>query len=285
MRTPIAHALAYPKRMMTPSGAPRSREARAAHLRSARSRALSGAAHRPPRLAKRGGRTYYSQLRPMRSAWRPFLAGAHRLFSISSASSKETLDILAPQRLDSLEGRVRARRDGTPYRCRHSRRLERGPIPSPPVPHEARPSFPSQPAGSRIWHSSTAITGYFIPFVIILTLLVFVHEMGHFLIARRNGVKVETFSIGFGPELFGWTSKSGTRWKISALPLGGYVKMFGDTDAASNRHRRQPVDDAGGGRRSPSITKPRRPNRAANRRRRAPSPTSCSPSCCCPSST
>jgi regulator of sigma E protease len=77
------------------------------------------------------------------------------------------------------------------------------------------------------------ITGYFIPFVIILTLLVFVHEMGHFLIARRNGVKVETFSIGFGPELFGWTSKSGTRWKISALPLGGYVKMFGDTDAAS----------------------------------------------------
>src|SRR5258708_1935106 len=77
------------------------------------------------------------------------------------------------------------------------------------------------------------IGNYAFPFLGILTVLVFVHEMGHFLIARRNGVKVEIFSIGFGPELFGWTSKSGTRWKISALPLGGYVKMFGDTDAAS----------------------------------------------------
>src|SRR5258706_15928348 len=77
------------------------------------------------------------------------------------------------------------------------------------------------------------ITGYFIPFVIILTLLVFVHELGHFLIARRNGVRVETFSIGFGPELLGWNDRTGTRWKISALPLGGYVKMFGDSDASS----------------------------------------------------
>ena len=89
------------------------------------------------------------------------------------------------------------------------------------------------------------IGNYFIPFVIILTLLVFVHEMGHFLIARRNGVKVETFSIGFGPELFGWTAKSGTRWKISALPLGGYVKMFGDTDAAStNIDDNRPMSEA-----------------------------------------
>ena len=85
------------------------------------------------------------------------------------------------------------------------------------------------------------ITGYFLPFVIILTLLVFVHEMGHFLIARRNGVKVEVFSIGFGPELFGWTARSGTRWKISALPLGGYVKMFGDTDAASSGADERPM--------------------------------------------
>src|SRR5581483_6356248 len=80
-----------------------------------------------------------------------------------------------------------------------------------------------------------------LPFVIILTLLVFVHEMGHFLIARRNGVKVEVFSIGFGPELFGWTAKSGTRWKISSLPLGGYVKMFGDTDAASTTADERPM--------------------------------------------
>jgi regulator of sigma E protease len=79
----------------------------------------------------------------------------------------------------------------------------------------------------------TASAGYVVPFVVILTILVFVHEMGHFLVARRNGVRVDVFSIGFGPELFGFTAKSGTRWKISAIPLGGYVKMFGDMDAAS----------------------------------------------------
>src|SRR5258708_31452009 len=74
---------------------------------------------------------------------------------------------------------------------------------------------------------------YGIPFIVILTLLVFVHELGHYLIARRNGVRVDVFSIGFGPELFGWTAKSGTRWKFSAIPLGGYVKMFGGSDVAS----------------------------------------------------
>ncbi len=72
-----------------------------------------------------------------------------------------------------------------------------------------------------------------VPFLIILTVLVFVHEMGHFLIARYNGVRVEVFSIGFGPEIFGWTDKAKTRWKFSAVPLGGYVKMFGDANAAS----------------------------------------------------
>ena len=81
--------------------------------------------------------------------------------------------------------------------------------------------------------SIDVVTSYGIPFIIILTLLVFVHELGHYLIARRNGVRVEVFSIGFGPELFGWTAKSGTRWKFSAIPLGGYVKMFGDSDVAS----------------------------------------------------
>ena len=74
-----------------------------------------------------------------------------------------------------------------------------------------------------------------IPFLIILTVLVFVHEMGHYLIARKNGVKVEIFSIGFGSELFGWTDKIGTRWKVCAIPLGGYVKMFGDADPSSSR--------------------------------------------------
>jgi regulator of sigma E protease len=70
-------------------------------------------------------------------------------------------------------------------------------------------------------------------FLIILTLLVFVHEFGHYLIARWNGVRVEVFSIGFGPELFGRRDRAGTHWKFSAIPLGGYVKMLGDSDAAS----------------------------------------------------
>jgi regulator of sigma E protease len=70
-------------------------------------------------------------------------------------------------------------------------------------------------------------------FLLVLTVLVFVHELGHYLIARYNGVKIEVFSIGFGPELFGWWDRSGTRWKFSTIPLGGYVKMFGDSDASS----------------------------------------------------
>jgi regulator of sigma E protease len=70
-------------------------------------------------------------------------------------------------------------------------------------------------------------------FVIILTVLVFVHEFGHYIIARWNRVRIEVFSIGFGPELFGWWDRAGTRWKFSAIPLGGYVKMFGDNDASS----------------------------------------------------
>jgi regulator of sigma E protease len=74
---------------------------------------------------------------------------------------------------------------------------------------------------------------YIVPFLIILTVLVFVHEFGHFLIARWNGVRVEVFSIGFGPEVFGWWDRTGTRWKFSTIPLGGYVKMFGDSDASS----------------------------------------------------
>src|ERR1700760_510835 len=70
-------------------------------------------------------------------------------------------------------------------------------------------------------------------FVVILTVLVFVHEFGHYIIARWNRVRIEVFSIGFGPELFGWWDRAGTRWKFSVIPLGGYVKMFGDSDASS----------------------------------------------------
>jgi len=72
-----------------------------------------------------------------------------------------------------------------------------------------------------------AIPHYGFWFLALLTVLVFVHEYGHYIIARWCGVRVEVFSVGFGPELIGWTDGHGTRWKISAIPLGGYVKMFG----------------------------------------------------------
>jgi regulator of sigma E protease len=79
-------------------------------------------------------------------------------------------------------------------------------------------------------------TTYLPYFVLVLTLLVFVHEFGHYWVARRFGIHAEVFSIGFGPELIGWTDRNGTRWKVSAVPLGGYVKFLGDSDAASATH-------------------------------------------------
>ena len=80
-------------------------------------------------------------------------------------------------------------------------------------------------------------------FLFVITLVVFVHELGHFLVARWCGVSVETFSIGFGREIIGFTDRKGTRWKISWLPLGGYVKFFGDADASS-RPDRQKLEQA-----------------------------------------
>src|SRR5277367_968558 len=77
------------------------------------------------------------------------------------------------------------------------------------------------------------IIGYVVPFLFVLTIVVFFHELGHFLVARWAGVKVLTFSLGFGPELIGFNDRHGTRWKISAVPLGGYVKFFGDDSEAS----------------------------------------------------
>lgn len=76
--------------------------------------------------------------------------------------------------------------------------------------------------------------GYIVPFLFVLAIVIFVHEMGHFLVGRWCGVGVQTFSIGFGPEVFGWTDKHGTRWKLSAVPLGGYVKFAGDAGVSSN---------------------------------------------------
>src|SRR6201994_5145827 len=78
-----------------------------------------------------------------------------------------------------------------------------------------------------------AWTGWSIPFLFGLSVVVFFHELGHFLVARWCGVRVLTFSVGFGPELLGFNDRHGTRWKISAVPLGGFVKFFGDENAAS----------------------------------------------------
>ena len=80
-------------------------------------------------------------------------------------------------------------------------------------------------------------------FIIALSVVVFVHELGHFVIARWNNVRCESFSIGFGPELIGFTDRHGTRWKFSLIPLGGYVKMFGETDTANPGAGNQDTED------------------------------------------
>ena len=91
--------------------------------------------------------------------------------------------------------------------------------------------------GSNLFQSLGALggnyTNWIIPFLFTLTVIVFFHELGHFLVARLCGIRVLVFSIGFGPELIGFNDRSGTRWKISAVPLGGYVKFFGDENEAS----------------------------------------------------
>lgn len=86
---------------------------------------------------------------------------------------------------------------------------------------------------SSFIHRFSDGTYYFLSFSLIISVIVFIHEYGHYIVAKMCGVKVESFSIGFGPEIFGFNDKSGTRWKLSAFPLGGYVKMLGDSNAAS----------------------------------------------------
>ena len=78
-----------------------------------------------------------------------------------------------------------------------------------------------------------SLTHHLWSFVVVLSAIVFVHEFGHYIVAKWCGVKIVAFSIGFGPEVFGFTDKSGTRWKFSILPLGGYVKMYGDASEVS----------------------------------------------------
>ncbi len=77
------------------------------------------------------------------------------------------------------------------------------------------------------------ILSYLIPFLILIMVVVFIHEYGHYYFAKKYGVGVTDFSIGFGKEIFGWNDKSGTRWKLCWIPLGGYVKFFGDRNVFS----------------------------------------------------
>ncbi len=91
---------------------------------------------------------------------------------------------------------------------------------------------------------ASLFTTYLPYFILVLTLLVFVHEFGHYWVARRFGIHAEVFSIGFGPEIVGWTDRNGTRWKISAIPLGGYVKFLGDNDETSATPSDKPLSPA-----------------------------------------
>ncbi len=84
---------------------------------------------------------------------------------------------------------------------------------------------------------------YVVPFLVVLGVLVFVHEFGHYLVAKLCGVKVAEFSIGFGKQLWGKADKSGTLWKISAIPLGGYCKFLGDDDASSSTNKASELSD------------------------------------------
>jgi regulator of sigma E protease len=90
---------------------------------------------------------------------------------------------------------------------------------------------------SWLGNLGSSAAGYIIPFLFVLTIVVFFHEFGHFLVARWCGVKVKVFSVGFGPELVGLTDRKGTRWRVSAIPLGGYVRFLGDDNEASAADR------------------------------------------------
>ena len=83
---------------------------------------------------------------------------------------------------------------------------------------------------------------YLIPFLILITVVVFIHEYGHYYFAKKYGVGITDFSIGFGKEIFGWNDKSGTRWKICWIPLGGYVKFFGDRNVFSQSEQQEIIN-------------------------------------------
>ena len=129
-------------------------------------------------------------------------------------------------------------------------------------------------------------------FLVVLTIVVFVHEFGHFIVARWCGVTVKTFSIGFGKEIFGFTDRKGTRWRFAWIPLGGYVKFVDDENAASqpSAGRARPHDRGGARRRLPEqaavAARGRRRRRPDGKfhfgdnglRRRQRRPSACAPS-------
>ena len=84
---------------------------------------------------------------------------------------------------------------------------------------------------------------YILPFIALIVVVVFIHEYGHYYFAKRYGVGVTDFSIGFGKEMFGWNDKSGTRWKVCAIPLGGYVKFFGDRNVYSQADNEKIINE------------------------------------------
>ena len=83
---------------------------------------------------------------------------------------------------------------------------------------------------------------YILPFIVLILVVVFIHEYGHYYFAKRYGVGITDFSIGFGQEIFGWNDKSGTRWKICWIPLGGYVKFFGDRNVFSQADQEKIIE-------------------------------------------
>jgi regulator of sigma E protease len=84
-----------------------------------------------------------------------------------------------------------------------------------------------------VFNNLWSFAGYVAPFLLVLGIVVFFHELGHFLVGRWCGVKADVFSLGFGPELYGRVDRHGTRWRLALVPLGGYVKFHGDANAAS----------------------------------------------------
>ena len=96
-----------------------------------------------------------------------------------------------------------------------------------------------------MFDSLLGLVTYILPFIVVLTVIVFVHEMGHYLVARWNGIAIQTFSIGFGPEIVGFNDRHGTRWRISWIPLGGYVRFVGDMNATSATPDAELIANAG----------------------------------------